>query len=155
MKLAKKPYNLLLLIAIALLVFTFFPGYGHQTVDIHLHDAYLVIGVPFLFGAFAALMFLLWTIYLVSGNYMYSTLLTWLHAGLTIILVIIFTVIANFFIRREAPADVTNWEEFENFRLLNQLMAGVVITLLLCQVLLLVNLSLGLIRQARRGRNNR
>jgi len=78
----KRPYNLLLLTALCILVASFFAL--DQTFDIHLHDTYFIIAIAHLFWATGILLIILWILYILTRHFLFSKVWIWIHIILTV-----------------------------------------------------------------------
>ncbi|MCF6401733.1 hypothetical protein L3C95_02540 [Chitinophaga filiformis] len=76
-KIQARPYHLLLLIAIIVFAASF--CFYYDQIDIHLHDTYFVIPVPFIFWVFTLFLLLLWGLYHLTFRFLLSNGLIWLH----------------------------------------------------------------------------
>ncbi|MEO7313717.1 MAG: hypothetical protein ABIW47_00920 [Ginsengibacter sp.] len=81
--LKKRPYHLLLLTAILILIASFFAL--NKSLDIHLHDTYFIIALPHIFRGTTIMLLVLWMLYLLTQSILFSKILTWSH---TILLVL-------------------------------------------------------------------
>lgn len=72
-----RPYNLLLLTALIILIVTFFSS--GQTMDIHLHDTMFVIAIEHFFKALIILLLLFWTLHFATSRFLFSKALIWIH----------------------------------------------------------------------------
>ncbi|MEO9022277.1 MAG: hypothetical protein ABI237_11260 [Ginsengibacter sp.] len=84
MQIRKRPYNLLLLTGLILILTCFFFFNQNTTIDIHLHDTYFVIAHSHFFWLLAIPALMIWTIYLLTNKILYSKALTWVHVIITI-----------------------------------------------------------------------
>jgi hypothetical protein len=73
----ERPYNLLLLTAILILIASFFTS--GQILDIHLHDTMFVITIEYVFGAIIILLLLFWVFHLATKRLLFSKTLMWIH----------------------------------------------------------------------------
>jgi hypothetical protein len=69
-KLKTRPYNLLFIEAITLLVASFFTL--NETLDIHLHDTYYIIPTTYAGWAIVLFLLILWLIYLFTNRWLFS-----------------------------------------------------------------------------------
>jgi hypothetical protein len=86
-RITNQPFNLLLVTAIFLFVFSFVSWGGSST--IYLHDTYLVIYTINFIWALSFLFFLVWTIYKLTSDIIWMRFLTWFHVLITIIILIV------------------------------------------------------------------
>jgi hypothetical protein len=129
-----KPYHLLLIITTVFLISSFFVN-RNNVLDIHLHDTYFIFLQKHIFWCFAMFSFLLWVTYFTFSSFLYSPTLSWLHIILTtVILIVLF---------------VTIFYDGRKFYIVNKLFVNLSITLILLQVLLLVNFALAFLKSSK------
>jgi heme/copper-type cytochrome/quinol oxidase subunit 1 len=148
-----RPYNILFLAAALLLVW-FWLIAKPQTIDIHLHDTYLVIEHKYLVLAVVLYLMLLAGLYLLFHKKLWSVALTGLHLGITIgflVFVCFFMQPVNLY---TGPAgmprrylDYSTWER--HYGRLNPFLPVPVIIFLAAQTLLPINIIGGWRRTAR------
>lgn len=73
----ERPYNLLLLTAILILIASFFTS--GQILDIHLHDTMFVITIEYVFGLLIILLLLFWILHWATRRFLFSKALIWIH----------------------------------------------------------------------------
>lgn len=132
----KKPYNILLLIALTLVLASFIFNQGNTTVDIHLHDTYFIIANVQIFWLLAFISLLVWTFYLLTYKKLYSATLAWIHiitTGLTIILLGSILFLSNI------KQQITMYQNNRTMAITTTIMV-----LLLVQIIFIVNFLLGL-----------
>jgi hypothetical protein len=142
-----KPYHLLLLAGLSLLVCALFST--NESINVHVHDTYVVMTHSFFYGTFAVLSFLFWSIYILTRRLLLSNLLTWLHVVLTLLAMALFICIPLFSYPRRY-VDVTPWSGFNEFHRTNEIVVGSTIIFTVAQLMLVVNIVGGLFRRARR-----
>lgn len=111
MKIASRLYQLFLIGAICFFVISFFTS--SQTIDIHIHDTYFVIGVFhfYIFIAFVLLFF--WLLYLLLKNFLFSNLLTWIHIIAILISISLFAILMYKMPHQQrAYFDINLWTSF-------------------------------------------
>jgi heme/copper-type cytochrome/quinol oxidase subunit 1 len=147
-ELYKKPAILLLLADVLLSIFSFIIPNG--TIDVHLHDTYIIIGYPQIFWVLAIFLLLLWLIYILCNRVLFSIYLSWIHIIATIlcigILLFFFFKIDNHqagMHRRYVDFTTSvgvkyNWAWY---------CSSLLLLLLLAQFILLVNIVLGLFKK--------
>ncbi|MFT3822540.1 MAG: hypothetical protein QM731_01420 [Chitinophagaceae bacterium] len=82
-RLNERPYNLLFFSAIIV----FIAGYllsGNSTLDIHMHDTYVVLPAAYYAWVPALLLLVAGVFYFIARNVLYSKRLSWIHIGCTI-----------------------------------------------------------------------
>jgi heme/copper-type cytochrome/quinol oxidase subunit 1 len=141
-----KPYQVLLLAALSLLIGGFLSAKG--TIDLRFHDTYFVIDHVQFYLLLSIPAFILWTIYLLARNILLSQLMTWIHVALTLLAIGAFICLPLF----SYPAryvDVSPWSTFNEFQRTNQIMAGIALIFTLAQLILIFNI-VGGVRRLRR-----
>jgi heme/copper-type cytochrome/quinol oxidase subunit 1 len=147
-QLNKRPAIVLLLAAVLLFIFSFIIPNG--TIDVHLHDTYIIIGYPQIFWVLAIFLLLVWLIYILCNRVLFSIYLSWIHIIATILCI---GLLLFFFFKEDyhqvgmprryvdftASADVQyNWAWY----------CSTLLLLLLCTpFILLVNIVLGLFKK--------
>ena len=139
MNLVKRP-EILFLIASIGFVFQAFTG-SDQTIDIHVHDTYYVIGKPFLYLAPAVLFFFFWLIYTISRRILLADWLTWMHVLLTFVFVPLLLFYSPGF--KPLPRRYIDIRSWQRYNIWVQLLSGAFI---LGQMAFLVNLIGGGLR---------
>jgi hypothetical protein len=144
----QRPFELLGLFALLFLLISFIP-FQHP-IDINIHDSYFVFPVQSIFIACAFYFLFVWSVYLVTNNVLFSVCLTRLHVAITISLTVISLVI--FMIKspvNNAPKRYYSFGEFEKSKpILNLyvIYAAMIVTTLLAQLLLPINIVCGLLK---------
>jgi hypothetical protein len=82
-----QPYKLLFLTGLIMAGLSFFVS--NKTLDIHLHDTYYTIALNMVYGIPAGILFFYGLLYWWTGNVLFSSVLTWAHALLTALLVVL------------------------------------------------------------------
>lgn len=139
-----KPYILLFVTgAIVLLISFLFP---RQTIDIHLHDTFIVIDKRTCFIALAIAVALLGGLYILCAPALRSGFLTWLHIAVTVLGILGLVVIG--FLQPVPPHDpnYSQWANFEQFAVFNKWVATGVMVLLLSQLAFLINIIIGVVK---------
>jgi heme/copper-type cytochrome/quinol oxidase subunit 1 len=142
-----KPYQLLLLAALSLLISGFLSAKG--TIDLHFHDTYFVIDHVQFYLILSLPAFVLWTIYLLTRNILLSHLMTWVHVALTLLAIGAFICLPLF----SYPAryvDVSPWSTFNEFQTTNKIIAGIALIFTLARLILIVNIVGGIVRRLSR-----
>ncbi|MGN6437075.1 MAG: hypothetical protein ACTHMM_11105 [Agriterribacter sp.] len=145
----KKPYHLFGISAFVLVLLSFIPF--KSTVDMHVHDTYMVLDIAFVFRALAMFLMLEWMLYFFTIRILFSSVLIWLHVLITLgMLAVIF--IASSFIEFQPVSDpvkfdeIDKWEAFKYSRQVYIVGASVVL-LLLAQPIFVINLFLGVLKR--------
>jgi len=148
----QKPYNLLLWTGLVLVLTSFFVLKQTNSLDIHLHDTYIVIAHTYVFWLLAILALFVWTIYLLTNKILYSKMLTWAHVSITILTLLLFALTLFFgdsFINATPRRhyDFSSWNSFYHYTTLTKVMAISIFVLLIGQCIFVVNLIAGLFKQ--------
>ena len=157
MQLKRKPYNLFLVTALALIPFAFFLFLRNTVVDIHLHDTYFVIAADQVLWALSSLSLIVWGSYLIANNVLYSTALTWTHVIVTILAILTFipTLFIGDAILNSLPrryVDYSEWNAFERYASWSNFISVVIAILILAQALFFINIVTGLLSKVFRRR---
>lgn len=151
MQLKQRPYNLLLLTGLILVLTSFFLFDGNSAVDIHLHDTYFVIAHTHIFWLLAILAFFMWTLYLLTNKILYSKSLTWTHIIVTILTLVLFA--STLFIGdghiNPMPRryyDYSNWNSLDMYSTLIKVGAITLFILLLGQINFVINFIVGIFK---------
>jgi hypothetical protein len=106
----KRPYNLLGVTGLIMLLVSFLVPF--QSVDIHVHDTYFVFEMSYAFRNISCFLLALISIYTFLQQMLYSILLTWVHTFLWILT----TATCIFFLYRASQAFHTNFPIGHRFR---------------------------------------
>lgn len=110
---ARKPYYLFLLSAILLFVLSF--AFWGQTIDVHLHDTYLVIATPYFIWGLALLFLFGWTIYQLMGRVLWTKHLTWFHVVVSLFLLVLLLTV-NWWHDKLVPPIKRGYSSWETLR---------------------------------------
>ena len=155
----KRPYCLLLLTAVLLLVASFFVH--NQTLDMHLHDTYFIISMPLLFWPMILLLLLFWILYLFTERFLSSKVLMWVHIILMVLASVSLVGIlfySNYQEEAGSPRqyyDFSNWESMAQFDGLARRIVVIFLAIFLGVIIYIINLFTGLIKRFRGRRNIR
>jgi len=156
-----RPYNLLLVTAVLILIASFFAF--DQTLDIYLHDTLYVIAMTHIFWTTIILLLIFWTLYSLTKRFLFSKILTWTHIILAIV-TSIFLVTISFYSNTYYQGlagmprryfDVDSWEAFKWY---NNLTKGILIVIPLMTLGLItyvINFAVGLLKTSAVGHNSR
>ena len=145
-----KPYDLLLFTAILLWIGSWLPS--DRTLDIHLHDTYYVIAEKHLLWALSVVLLVLWVLYKLLAQVLYSKVLTWLHVLLTVPAFLL--IAASVFFQPEARAGYSDWSSFDSFQRYNNIISLIIMVCILCQPVVILNVTLGVIGWLRKKRDS-
>ena len=136
-----KPYVLLLITAVVLLLLSIFPN--DRTIDIHLHDTVFIIAGSHIYGALGILLLFFWFTYSFIYKILFSKILVWIHI-ISTILFFIFLVIIPFAESSNMPR---NHHAF--FYFLSRIATGFSIVAVFAQLVFLFNILAGLVKNKR------
>jgi cytochrome c oxidase subunit 1 len=147
-----RPYNLLLLTGIVLLLTSFFVLKRDSAVDIHFHDTYYIIAHAHFFCLLGIISLFIWTLYLATKKMLYSKALTWTHVILTVLsvasVILILSFASNHFdATPQRYYDYNSWDLFKASQKYNTAIAIVIVILLIGQVVFIVNIIAGLFKR--------
>ncbi|HEX8315730.1 MAG TPA: hypothetical protein VF609_12090 [Flavisolibacter sp.] len=111
-----------------------------QTIDIHVHDTYYVIGVDFICIVLGCFFLLLWMTYQLFKKRLYASLLTNIHVIVT------FVCIALLFVQAYAGTP-RRYVDYSTFSSVNRIIPFVILLLLAAQFLFLFNIIAGLFKR--------
>ena len=136
-----KPQYVLFAVTALLVIISLFSR--RQTLEIHTHDSYYIIKQPvFIIPAALAVIGLL---YVICGQWLASSLLTWLHVAGTVLAVLSVTVIS---ISQKAamPRNYAGWSSFDRFAAYNSWLTVMVFILIFAQLAFVLNFILSAIK---------
>ena len=152
-KILNPPFNLLLLTAILLFVFSFVT-WGQMT-DIHLHDTKFVISTILLIWALGIIVLLVWAIYKLTSKILWKRFLTWVHVLVTLFILLVLLT-ANFWHDKLIPPIKRDFISLDTFQEDNQRDARIVLPLVILflagQLAFVLNFIGGLINKFVRTR---
>ena len=136
-----KLYKPIGIIAVLPLAVSFlYPG---PAFTVHLYDTYFVMDQFYLYTRLSGLMLITALIYTLTGDLLYSPLLTLLHTGLTVLALLTF-VTTSYFLPRY-PADFSSPDiDLRTLQLLTGMPVLAVTLLLAAQIPFLINITAGL-----------
>jgi hypothetical protein len=152
-KILNPPFNLFLLTAILLFVFSFVT-WGQMT-DIHLHDAKFVISTILLIWALGIIVLLAWAIYKLTSKILWKHFLTWVHVLVTLFILLVLLT-ANFWHDKLIPPIKRDFISLDTFQEDNQREVKVILPLVILflagQLVFILNIIGGLINKFVRTR---
>ena len=152
MLIKRRPYNLLLVIGLLLVLLSLFVLNTTNTIDIHFHDTYFVLAYAHVFWLFGFIFLFLWTLYTLTKNVLFSKTLTWIHVIITVLTLIILALtfkLDNTVLISNSPTynDANNWDSFVTYSRFHRTMTIVTIILLIGQTTFVINVFAGLLKR--------
>ena len=149
MRIRQSPYNLFLLTAFVLIVVSFIID-PNKTVDIHLHDTYLVIAQTHFLWLFAFILWILWILYHITHKIFYSKRLTWMHIIITLLPMLFLLLLLDTSNngRPRNYLDLSSWTTYYSYQ--QQTMRWLtysVLVLISAQIIFIINLVLGIAKR--------
>lgn len=146
-----KPYSLLIFMALLLFVSSFIVS--DRTVDIHLYDTYFVFDFAFVFWSLSLILFIYWLIYIVTKQVLYSRFLSWTHIATTIlaVVVIVTSSIWGEYVSMPVKGSIS-FQDFKRYQRVSNIITLNILSLILSQILYIVNLVVGLVRKMMNSR---
>ncbi|MBX3257961.1 MAG: hypothetical protein KF862_27770 [Chitinophagaceae bacterium] len=148
MQIVSKPYHLLLITSVVLVLISLLSGGG--SLDIHLTGSRHVLDGIFILRSLAMLLLLNWILYRVTQQFLLTGALTWMHIIVTLILVtgiVVFIFMKGtvhpkrYFDYSYTPVHAISWRSIVDF------IPAFIILVLLTQLLFIINLFLGLLKR--------
>ena len=148
----QKSYRLLFVVALILVLSSIFVSNENNSVDIHIHDTYFVIGLGYFFGLLAIIFLFLWMIYLLTNKLLYSEALTRLHVMVSILALVFVVFIVFFGDNFSTPKPrryyyYRAWRPFGTYTTFTKAMGITISLLFVGQFILIINLIAGLFKR--------
>jgi len=152
LKIKQKPYHLLLLTGLVFVLASFFILKQNNSVDIHLHDTYFVIGHTHILWFLAILALFVWTLYLFTNKILYSKALSWTHIIITILTLLFFalTLFYGDSFMNPTPRryyEFSNWNSLDNYNTFTKAISLTSFGLLFGQLIFIINFIAGLFKR--------
>lgn len=146
----RKPYNLLLLTGLVLVLTSFFVSKQDDSVDIHIHDTIFVIAHTHIFWLLAILSFFVWVLYILTNGILYSKALVWAHVIITNLTLLLLGLILFFGSSFGNPTpgrylNSSDWNFFENYIAFTKAIGITMFVLMIGQMIFVINFILGLL----------
>lgn len=149
MKIIFQPHNLLGILGLILLVLSFI--FTKKNIYIRLSDTYYIVPLTYIFQIFAALLFFFFIVYRLTGYFLFSSWLTWVHIALTILAMVIIVLLPFLTETLSKPkTSNVNWKEWANigsFDRANQTIVIASLGLMIAQLAYVVNIAGGIIKK--------
>lgn len=143
-----RPYNLLLLLAIVLLLVSILTN-ADKVIDIHIHDTMFVIAYRHFLWLLASVSISLWLLGLLTGKFLKSNILSWAHVVATVLPLIVLSLGLLMHESDSNEIGEINSDNWKNYYVDTYATAFTIasIILLLGQSLFLLNVVLGLVKR--------
>lgn len=150
MRIIQRPYHLLLLAGIILLLSSFFTDASHSF-DIHVHDTMYVIAQTQVHILLASVLWVLWLICIAVRKILVSPILIWIHVVITILAVLslnyrLFLGTEMEYQRPVPKLDSSVWKDSLLIDSPTKWILYSIVGFLVGQISLLINLLLGVLR---------
>ncbi|MEO8769891.1 MAG: hypothetical protein ABI402_07395 [Ferruginibacter sp.] len=150
MNIKNKPYTTLLILACIFLLLSFFMT--RQSLDIHLHDTYFIIGFKHIFWFFTLLTLVIWIMYKITNHFLFSKILTWIHIIITILalLTVVLDMLSGSNLLKPSARhyyDISNATSFKWDFKYNALFFSGIFALLFAQLFYIINFIGGLLKR--------
>jgi len=152
LKIRQRPYDLLPLAGLLLILISFLSLSQISALDIHLQDTYFVVAGAYIIRLLGIAALFIWTLYLMTNGMLYSKVLTWAHVIVTIVTLVLFA--SSLFIddnyTNTTPRryyDYTNWHSLDMYSTFMKVLVYAICVSLLGQVLFVINLIAGLFKR--------
>ena len=144
MNLLSRPYHMLALAAVLLIMLSFIPA--NHPMDLPVQGASYVLSFGDTLRAMAMLLLLFWILYMTTVRFLFSVVLIWVHTVITLLLTVFIVLL---FFRYSGQNAANEAMELSFQRGLNpQMIVPVIIMLLLImQLSYIINLFLGVVRR--------
>ncbi len=144
----KHPYQLFLLAALFLFVFSFLTR--ENSVDIHLHDTMFVISTRYIIWALAIIFILAWAVYKLTNEILWTKYLSWFHVVSTLFILAMLLTIRVWHDKLLPPIerDFTSWQTYqEDLEREMKVYLPIAILFLAAQAAFMINLLVGAIKK--------
>lgn len=142
-----KPYNILVPMMIALLVFSLFTM--NTVVDIHLHDTFIVLSWSYIFWLFTICLLVIFLLYKATYKILYSRFLSWMHIIATILTIAAF-LLSDIWIYDAGHTFFTSPlsnKTVEQWVYLSKVLEATLLAVIATQFIYLINLIIGIIKK--------
>ena len=144
MNLLSKPYHMLALSAVLLIILSFIPI--SHAMNMPVQGASYVLNYVDTLRASAMLLLLLWILYMITTRILFSTLLIWIHIVITLLLMALIVFLFFRFAGHDASGQVKELS-FQTGLRYQMMVPVLILLLLLTQLIYLINLLLGVMRR--------
>jgi hypothetical protein len=129
MKFIFHSHNLLGITGLILLILSFV--FTKKSLDIHVYDTYYIIPLTYVLQVFAALLFFFFIVYRLTGYFLFSKWLSWVHISVTLLAIIVIAVIPFLphSLNNPKPSNI-NWREWVKVAPLDSVNQTIVIAFL-------------------------
>ena len=144
MKLLSKPYHMLALAAVLLIMLSFIPA--NHPMDLPVQGASYVLSFGDTLRAMAMLLLLFWILYMTTVRFLFSVVLIWVHTVITLLLTV-FIVLLFFRYSGQNAANEAMELSFQTGLNPQMIVPLLIMLLLIMQLSYIINLFLGVVRR--------
>lgn len=151
LQLVTKPYHLLGVTALLILILSFF--FANQSLDLHVHATYFVLTASAFFKIMAVFLFVSWLLYRVTRKLLFSRMLSWTHISTTLLATFVIVAMVIRFIRIFKERNHDSLVSFRQSQNTNQIIVTAASIFIVVQLLFVTNIVAGLIKEGVRMKN--
>ena len=144
MNLLSRPYHMLALAAVLLIMLSFIPA--NHPMDLPVQGASYVLSFGDTLRAMAMLLLLFWILYMTTVRFLFSVVLIWVHTVITLLLTV-FIVLLFFRYSGQNAANEAMELSFQTGLNPRMLVPVLIMLLLIMQLSYIINLFLGVVRR--------
>ena len=144
MNLASKPYHMLALTAVLLIMLSFIPA--NRPMDLPVQGASYKLIYADTLRTIAMLLLLFWILYMITVRFLFSTILIWLHIVITLLLTVLIVFLFFRYSGQSASGEVMNLS-FQTGFSSPMVVPVLIMLLLLTQLSYIINLFVGVVRR--------
>ena len=144
MNLLSRPYHMLALAAVLLIMLSFIPA--NHPMDLPVQGASYVLSFGDTLRAMAMLLLLFWILYMTTVRFLFSVVLIWVHTVITLLLTV-FIVLLFFRYSGQNAANEAMELSFQTGLNPQMLVPVLIMLLLIMQLSYIINLFLGVVRR--------
>lgn len=144
MNLLSRPYHMLALAAVLLIMLSFIPA--NHPMDLPVQGASYVLSFGDTLRAMAMLLLLFWILYMTTVRFLFSVVLIWVHTVITLLLTV-FIVLLFFRYSGQNAANEAMELSFQTGLNPQMIVPVLIMLLLIMQLSYIINLFLGVVRR--------
>lgn len=144
MKLLSKPYHMLALAAVLLIMLSFIPA--NRPMDLPVQGASYVLSYSDTLRAIAMLLLLFWILYMITVRFLFSVILIWVHIVITLLLLVLIVFLFFRYAGQNASNEIMELS-FQTGLNPQMIVPVLIMLLLLTQLSYIINLILGVVRR--------